>query len=56
MSKTETVMCPHCSTTQSFQSAFFNKGNGSQGVQCKKCHKTFRVYFINGEIQKVQLH
>lgn len=55
MSKTETVACPHCSSTQTFQSTC-GKGSGSQAVQCKKCHKTFRVYFVNGEIEKVQLH
>lgn len=46
-----TVACPHCGTT-----ATLNVGieNGSSYGQCKKCHKTFRIYMKKGEVDQIK--
>jgi len=53
MGKKTTIVCPHCASTQSVILTF-STGSGSQPVQCRKCLKPFRIYFVGGEIDRVK--
>jgi len=53
MSMTSTVLvCPHCASQSAYQVGM--DGNGSQGVQCKHCHKSIRVYYQQGMLKDVK--
>jgi hypothetical protein len=48
-----TVVCPHCGSTGTYNHGH-STGNGSTGVQCRACHKTFRIYVKNGQVDQVK--
>ncbi|HOX44436.1 MAG TPA: hypothetical protein PK668_12605 [Myxococcota bacterium] len=48
-----TVVCVHCGTTATYS---VGVSNGASQVQCKKCHKSFKVYMRNGEVYEVKEH
>ena len=51
MSSQETVACPNCGTT-----ATYNVGvsNGSTPCQCKQCKHNFRIHMKNGSVDQVK--
>jgi DNA-directed RNA polymerase subunit RPC12/RpoP len=51
MASKETVSCPNCGSTSTYN---VGVSNGSTGVQCKQCRTSFRIYMKQGNVDQVK--
>ncbi len=46
------VVCPHCGSTGTFPVGI-KTGDGSSPANCPRCHKSFRIHLVKGDVSKV---